>query len=121
MSLEMNPENPHPIFGARPCRRIVLDDDAVLEQIDSAWRDKLLKGAGGRGDIILSKSTTQIPKGFKVVEEVAEGTDLGKRKTDFEGRETHKAIHVCHNPRHGSLDGMKYRWVAIAIDSQSQF
>lgn len=88
------------------------EEDFDLNKMDPAWREKLNKSGGfGRGDIVLSKSQTQVPKGFKVVETIEEGADMGLAR-EYSGKK-YKAVHVCKNPRDGDVDGFKYKLVPV--------
>ena len=101
--IELNPERQHGVFY---CRRIIPEDDVDLSTLDRDWVRKLNRGAGGRGDLILRNPRTQIPKGFKLVEEVSDGEVLGN--DPYLGQK----VHVCNKEKASGFEkGMAVKWV----------
>ena len=93
----------------RFCRRIVPEEGADLKCLDPNWVEKLNRGINGRGDVILRKPQTQVPKGFKVVQEVKDGEVL---RVDTEN--DRKAVHVCNKlEARGFIDGISFRWIKL--------
>lgn len=93
----------------RFCRRIVPEEGVDLNSLDQNWVEKLKRGAGGRGDIILRKPQTQVPKGFVVVEEVKNYQVLKVDKS-----RNRKAVHVCNKSEaQGFIKGMSVRWINL--------
>ena len=112
--IEINRDNP--VFRkAQFCRRIIPDGTEIT---DPNWEKRLENGAGFGRDIILHKATTKVPKGFKVVEQLAKGSDMGMetRKDSKTGKEMH-AVHMCKReedgPYSGNVNGMWYKWLPV--------
>jgi hypothetical protein len=97
------------------CRRIVPDGTEIT---DPNWEKRLEYGAGFGRDIILHKASTQVPAGFKVVQELARGDDMGMRTyiSSKTGKEMY-AVHICKREEDGEysghIDGMWYKWVPV--------